>query len=258
VTRVYTISSPPIFKLEQNSPTATKGFRPIEDLIAARNLKPFHEQLLTNITNLSTAYGVSDLADAFKVSPWLSLPLSFVTMHLTNKGTRNLDKLGYTSLAGLGALALQKAFRLPKWLLKTLVSAVIFSINNKKLSLPVNLLNGKLFKLSKDDWQFVLKKFLKIETVIHSIPNIIHPLVNHAQRRLVTENKSLTRYPIALGLFISKILGLSGGFVLLGNWMHKLLKLGGAKDGESLTEMLIGACPAELASSTKAILLPEG
>ncbi len=237
------------------APAPKARIQPLEDLIAARNLKPFHEQLLTNITNLTTAYGVSDIADAFKVSPWLSLPLSFITMHLTNKGSRNLDKLGYTSLAGLGALAIQKAFKLPKWLLKTLVSGVIFTINNKKLNFPLGVKN--LTSLTKSDWIFIAKKFCKIETVIHSIPNIVHPLINKAHRKFVTDNKSLSRYPIALTLFATKILGLSGGFVLLGNWLHKLLKLSGAKDGESLTEMLIGACPAELASSTKAILLPD-
>jgi hypothetical protein len=243
--------------LEKKRNIDSKLFTPIEELIKAQKLKPFQEQLFTNISNLAAAYAVSDVADALKISPFLNLPSSFAFMHLLNKGNKNLDKLAFTSLTGVAAIAFQKSFKLPKWLLKTMISSAIFTINNKKINLPLSLFDSSKFKVTKKDIIPLLKKFCKIETVIHTVPNFINPIINWANKKFVTENDSKSKYAIAGILYILKVLGLSSGFTFVGNFTHKLLQMSDKKDIKGLTEMLVSACPAEIASSTKAILLPE-
>lgn len=229
----------------------------IKKFCEQKKLKPFWKQILTNISNLATAYAVSDSADAFNISPYLNLPASFGFMHFTNKGKKDMDKLFWTTAVGVSAVFVQKIFRMPKWILKTLISGTIFSINNKKLNFPMCLMDKSRFKATKKDIKFLLKKLFKIESVIHSIPNLVSPIVDLGYKKFVKENNSISKYPLAVGLYACKVLGLSTGFVFFGNLMHKWLKMGGKGDMEGLTNMLIGACPAEIASSTKAIMLPD-
>ena len=103
---------------------------PFEEKIKNLKVGNLTKQLLTMVSNLSPAIGVSEIAGALHLNSFIASPLAISSMHLTNRGTNkeHLPKLFLTALSSIGVLAIQKFIDLPHILIRPAMAFAVFFI----------------------------------------------------------------------------------------------------------------------------------
>jgi len=166
------------------------------------------KQFLLMISNLTPAIVVSNLLKPLHASSFISSPLAISAMHLTNRGTKQLNKLLFTSLSSVGLIAIQKFLNLPRLFIRPLMALAVFFIerNGKKVSQKQELAN-----------------LIKLQGQIISVPYIVNSITNKLHEANDSTDSILKRFLVHVGISVGQILGLSLGFIGAGKLIDKTL-----------------------------------
>lgn len=226
----------------------------LEERILKSKLPKFMKQVAINLAYLTPALATSKTLGAAHLSPYLSLPGSLGAMHLVNKGSREPELLALTSFISFATVAIQKLFKLPKAGLRSLMALFIYSATSTNIGKEIfdklrktkkqsskestKLNNNDKKKVQNQKNSFKLSKLFKVELQVNTIPTIVNWCIKKIQSRAQIENK------LVGGLldFIIRCLGLSVGFVSLGNLMTKLQRNKAVEEDDSSAIYSTGAC----------------
>ncbi len=210
---------------------------PLEKTIKDLNINNTSKQFLSMVSNLTPALAMSEITNKLHIDSLIASPLAIGAMHLTNRGKDKLSKLFLTSLSSIGVICAQKFLSLPRILIRPFMSLAVFFIerNNKEMEKHVHSnecdhehlehqhhnehsSNPSSF-FSKND----LVKLLKLQVQINTIPGIINLLVNKLKERNDEANTITSQILGKIGIFATRVIGLSTGFIGLGHIVDNVL-----------------------------------
>ena len=242
---------------------------PFEEKIKKLNVSNTAKQLLTMVSNLTPAIGVSEITGVFHVNSFISSPLAISSMHLTNRGLNHLPKLLFTALSSIGVISAQKFANLPRVFIRPIMAVAVFftekigaHVHTDKCSHPAEENDHKEHnhsKIKKGDWI----NLLKLQGQINTVPWLANLYTSRLKELNEQNDNFINKFLGHIGISASHIAGLSLGFAGLGHLIDKsLVNLRVLSDKESIAMRTEGAvcaccgapvCVAEAASEAGAM-----
>lgn len=226
---------------------------PLQEKISRLKINNFLKQIFITTAFLGTAIPIAKvLSKGFKyldfnsfISRFIIASSSVTTMHVTNRGFKNFDKLGLTVGSSAVALGLRSLINTPRFLLRSLMCFAVFFIERlipDELSRSNNHTNKTQDKLNKKDFM----NFSKVQMLILSIPSLIDYMVDKLSVKNSENNNFILRSLGNIGITVFHVLGLSLGFVALGKLFDFTFKDSKLKsNGETTagkTESVVDVC----------------
>ncbi len=229
------------------------------------------KQFLLMVSNLTPAIAMSEILKPFHVDSFVASPLAISAMHLANRGTDKLHKLGFTSLSSIVLIAMQKFMGLPRTLIRPIMALAVFFIEkNGKKEKHVHSEDCKhehekehkeihSHNEKKEEWL----KLLKLQGQINTVPSIVNFGISKLREINESNESLLGKFASHIGISALQILGLSGGFLGIGKLIDKLLLKLNFITSDELAMRAEGAvcaccgapvCVAETASESAAIV----
>ena len=169
---------------------------PFEEKIKGLKVNNTVKQLLTMISNLTPAIGVSEIAGVLHTNSFIASPLAISAMHLTNRGINQLPKLFFTALSSVGILSAQKFADLPRIFTRPIMALAVFFIEK----------NGKSKNhIKKSDWI----NLLKLQGQINTVPWLANLYTTKLKEVNEQNNSFINKFLGHLGISTLHIAGLS-------------------------------------------------
>lgn len=218
---------------------ATFSFKPLSEIILKSKLPHSLKEFAINLSFLSPAVIVANIAKAAHLPDWLSSWLAIGSMHGINRGFNKLSRLGLTMATSLGA-NIAKSSGLNQNLVRFVATSLIALIekfsnglhshhhhhdhkhehNHKKEDLAVTTTKElkKLFKNLGDSryWRELLPSVMNVEAKVQ----ILSPLSNFLAGKISNSKSKFVRVPL-------QILLTSMSFVLSDQVLRQFAKIFG-------------------------------
>lgn len=210
-----------------------KSLFPLEEKINDLRLNHIGKSFLLINSYVAPPLAISEVLHKIGLNSFITLPAALSTMHLANKGLKQLFKPLLTSLSSVLLLLFQKTINLHHLLITPLMATAVFFIdkiegNNKidssnenghcKSDIKVNE-NEELDKNKSTKNKNVnnipvsLIDFLKLQFIVNLVPNVINMVSSRLKELIEDDTNHMTRFVKQVGLYLFKVLGLSSGFV---------------------------------------------
>lgn len=218
------------------------SFTPLMGRIIKSNLSPNQKEILITGSFLTSALPVTKITglitkalglDSF-TSSLITAPLAISSMHFANRGKENLPKLGLILATSLSGLGLQKVFSLPKSVLRTFLTTVVFFVEKfRPDKITQDEKNSKEVKLEKDDFL----KLGKTLAAILSVPALLNTPIHAATEAIDNGSSTLNKFLGHVGLTAAQILGLTFGFFGFGKAFNYGVKKLGLNENSKTTSL---------------------
>ncbi len=234
------------------------------------------KQFLLMLSNLTPAIAMSEILKPLHVDSFVASPLAISAMHLANRGTDKLHKLGLTSLSSVGVIALQRFMGLPRLLIRPIMALAVFFIekNGKEKHVHTEDCKHEEHEHEKEhknvhehnekaEWL----KLLKLQGQINTVPSIVNFGISKLREMNESNGSLLGKFTSHIGISALQILGLSGGFLGVGKLIDNILLKLNFVTSDELAMRAEGAvcaccgapvCVAETASESAAIVSSDG
>ncbi len=203
---------------------------PLEKTIKDLNISNTSKQFLSMVSNLTPALAISEITNKLHIDSLIASPLAISAMHLTNRGKEKLSKLFLTSLSSIGVISAQKFLSLPRILIRPIMALAVFFIEKTNNEHAHNDKCEHEHEHNTDndsDHHFVSKndliKLIKLQIQINTIPGVINLLVNKLKEKNDEANTIGGQILGKLGIFATRVAGLSTGFLGLGHIIDNVL-----------------------------------
>lgn len=233
------------------------------------------KQFLLMVSNLTPAIAMSEILKPLHVDSFVASPLAISAMHLANRGTDKLHKLGLTSLSSVGLIAMQKFMGLPRLLIRPIMALAVFFIEKNGKEKHVHTKDCKHEdhehhehekehnNVHKHNEKAEWLKLLKLQGQINTVPSIVNFGIGKLKEMNESNESLLGKFTSHIGISALQILGLSGGFLGVGKLIDNILLKLNFVTADELAMRAEGAvcaccgapvCVAETASESAAIV----
>jgi hypothetical protein len=204
--------------------------RNLEDLISKSKLPRWSQNLLMNLSFLTPALSINEVLEKTNLPGSMKTLLSIAGMHLTNRGTHKLGRLGLTSAVAVGARTAAEA-GLSRNLARFVATSMVAVIEKFSGNCKHELSNLMKNMQSPKKWKELVPSLFNIEAKVQ----VLVPLVNAIVDKMTSGMNDSTKAGLRLA---SKTLFTSLSFV---GFDEVLKKLGGIFGKESFFASMVSA-----------------